>query len=106
MASPINVTYTPQVAGDHIICYQQTSPVADGPTFCCMLDNTPSTPTVPKVFQIPNVEVPSCDVGGSATAYTPGIETTFNGFVYPACDLSVNHDLKTDWTAPVTFFAP
>lgn len=99
MASPINVSYTPQAVGDHVICYQQTAPDNEGVSFCCMLDNTPSTPGVPKVFQIPDVEVPSCDAGGSATAYTPGVMTTFNGHVYPVC----NSDLKTNWVAPVVF---
>ena len=101
MASPINVTYTPQTDGDHVICYQQTAPVNDGLNFCCMLDSTPSVVGVPKVFQIPDVEVPACDVGGSATAYGGILETTFNGYVYPLCD----EDLDTTWAAPVTFAA-
>lgn len=96
---PINVTYTPQVTGSHIVCYQQNSPIDDGATFCCMLDNTPSIIGTPKVFQIPDVAFPSCDYSGSATALTPGIGTTFNGYVAPLC----NPALKTPWTDPVIF---
>jgi hypothetical protein len=100
---PINVTYTPQIEGDHIICYQQTDPVVDGPNFCCMRDTTPSVVGVPKIFQIPDVAIPSCDEGGTASPFLEAATTTFNGYVYPACDLSEAHDLKTDWTAPVVF---
>lgn len=100
---PIQVTYTPQTVGDHIICYQQINPVNDGVAYCCMRDTTASVVGVPKMFEIPNVAIPSCDESGSCTAYTALIETTFNGFVYPACDASVNHDLQTAWAVPVTF---
>lgn len=96
---PINVTYTPQVTGDHIICYQQTSPVDDGGNFCCMLDTTPSVIGTPKVFQIPNVAAPSCDYSGTATPYGGSVETTFNGYVAPIC----NPSLQTAWAAPVVF---
>lgn len=99
MASPIQVTYTPQATGDHVICYQQTAPVDDVGNFCCMLDSTVSTPGVPKIFTIPDVEVPSCDYSGTATAYGGGAPTTFNGYVYPLCD----ENLKTSWDAPVIF---
>lgn len=97
MPTPITVSYTPQTTGDHIICYQQTAPVNDGANFCCMLDNTPSVIGVPKNFVIPDVEAPSCDYSGSATAYGGVVETTLNGYVAPVC----NTDLQTFWTAPV-----
>jgi hypothetical protein len=99
MAAPINVSYTPQVTGDHIICYQQIDPVNDGANFCCMLDTTPSTPGVPKVFQIPDVMIPSCDYSGTCTPYGGILSTTFNGYVAPVC----NTGLQTPWTAPVVF---
>lgn len=98
-ASPIYVTYTPQVTGDHVICYQQTVPINDGLNFCCMLDSTPSVIGTPKIFTIPDVSIPACDVGGSVSPYVGADPTIFNGYVYPICDES----LKTAWAAPVTF---
>lgn len=97
-AAPIQVSYTPQTTGNHIICYQQTSPVNDGMNFCCMIDATPSFIGVPKTFTIPDVLFPACD-SGSATAWNGVDSTTFNGYVYPEC----NPALKTNWASPVTF---
>jgi hypothetical protein len=99
----INVSYTPQVTGDHIICYQQTAPIVDGANFCCMRDTTPSVVGVPKVFTIPNVVIPSCDESGTCSPLIPGVDTYFNGYVYPACDLSVDHDLRVQWATTVHF---
>ena len=96
---PIDVSYTPQTTGDHVICYQQVSPVNDGVNFCCMRDTTPSIVGVPKVFQIPDVAIPSCDEGGTVTPFGNLVDTTFNGYVYPVCNIA----LKTNWSVPVTF---
>jgi len=102
MPAPINVTYTPQATGDHVICYQQTSPIADGVNFCCITDTTPSTPGIPKIFVIPDVLLDCTGNGGGGTGGTPwdGItETLFNGYVYPVC----NPELKVTWAAQVQF---
>lgn len=102
MASPIQVTYTPQTTGTHVVCYQQVSPIDDLANFCCMLDSTVITPAmvgVPQIFTIPDVEVPSCDAGGTASPYL-GIETTtFDGYVAPSCNLA----MQTPWADPVVF---
>jgi len=102
MASPIQVTYTPQTTGDHVICYQQTSPVDDGANFCCLTDTTPSTVGVIKIFTIPDVLLNCAGNGGVGAGGTPwdgASPTTFNGYVYPLC----NPALKIAWIAQVQF---
>jgi len=104
MAAPINVSYTPQSTGDHVICYQQKSPIDDTVNFCCITDTTPSTPGTPKIFVIPDVELNCAGNGGvsigtGATVWDGITETLFNGYVYPIC----NSDLKVQWAAQVQF---
>ena len=102
MATSITVNYTPQTTGNHIICYQQTSPIDDGLSFCCVTDPTVITPAlvgVPQVYVIPDIEV-ACPGVGSASPYLGG-EATYDGYVYPDCETTDPPTIKTDWDAPV-----
>lgn len=94
----IQVNYTPQTTGCHNICYKQTSPTLD-PDYCCLVDNTVSTPGTPKIYIIDVAEVP-CEVISPVDPDTPGTYT-YNGYVQPCC--APGATLQTFWAAPVDF---
>jgi hypothetical protein len=96
MANPIYVTYTPTTTGSHRICYRQTIPVADL-AFCCILDNTLSTPGTPKMFTIVDAGITPCSSGVSPSD-PPG---TYNGYVQPTCAPDDGVSFATVWAAPV-----
>lgn len=102
MAAPLYVKYTPQVSGDHVICYQQTSPNDDGVNFCCFTVNiTPGMIGFEQILTVPDVLLDCAGNAGTGTGGTPwdGVTpTNFNGYVYPVC----NPDLKVLW-GPVLY---
>lgn len=96
----IDVNYTPQTTGCHIICYGQTSPNTDDP-LCCMVDTTASTPGVPKTFSF-QVAVTPCNSGGPVSPVGPDPGSyVYDGYVRPCC--APEGTLTTDWAVPVTF---
>lgn len=102
MAHPIYVTYTPQTTGSHRICYKQISPVNDA-TYCCMLDNTVSTPGTPKTYVIADAGVTECDSGGPISPAGGASPSTgvfvYDGYVQPTCDPSDTYLVQ--WASPI-----
>jgi len=92
----ITVSYTPQTTGPHRIGYKQIDPVLDA-DYCKILDNSVSTPGVPKMFVIADAGVTVCDSGVNPSD-PPG---TYDGFVQPACAPDDDSTDAAAWAAPV-----
>ena len=94
----ITVTYTPQYAGTHRICFRQVTTPSD--LYCCVVDVTSSTVGVSKDYviilgsggcaSVPDVDPESCD------------PVQYEGYVQPTCVDEDDTDTRTAWSITFT----